>query len=147
MSNSPSVKEAEGLSYQELKDLLVKKKDAEIDRVTKELTAAEGIVASLKAQLSNLGVTASPAPNKRGRKPKNAFNLGGQKAGKKGKAKRGAVGESIRTFLASKGKAGAKISEMASALGFKPANVTAFFYSKNNRKVFKKVAPATFAIK
>jgi hypothetical protein len=51
-----TAKEAEGLSYLELKDLLEKKKEAEIEKVTKELTAARGIVASLEAQLANLGM-------------------------------------------------------------------------------------------
>ena len=61
--------------------------------------------------------------------------------------KRGAVGAAISAFLSSKGKSGAKVSEIATALGFKPVNVTAFFYSKGNLKKFKKVAPATFAVK
>jgi hypothetical protein len=61
------------------------------------------------------------------------------------KAKRGAVSASIRAFLASKGKTGARVKDIAAATGHKPANVTAFFYAPANRKAFKKVAPATFA--
>ena len=153
-------KEIEGLSYVELKALLAKKREAEIDRVTKELTAARGIVASLEAQLVNLDVTAPapaptapaaiiPAPAKRGPKPKGGSYVGNGKPAKtkKVKAQRGAVGEAITTFVSSKGKAGAHVSDIAAATGFKPANITAFFYAKANLKKFKKVAPATFATK
>jgi hypothetical protein len=148
MSTTTTAKEAEGLSYLELKDLLEKKKEAEIDKVTKELTAAEGIVASLRAQLVNLGVTPAPAAPKakRGRRKANLFNPGKTTKVKKS-GKRGAVGEAITAFVTSKGKAGAKVSDIAAHLSTKPANVTAFFYAKANKTKFKKVAPATFAKK
>jgi len=134
------------LSYDKLEELLNSKKQAEIENKTKELTAARGIVASLEAQLEKLGVVTTPvAPVKRGRKIKNSFPMG--KAPKVKKGKRGAVGEAIRAFVSSKGKAGARVSDIATALGFKPANITAFFYAKGNVKKFKKVAPATFALK
>ena len=149
--SSTTAKEAEGLSYQELKDLLEKKKAAEIDKVTKELTAARGIVASLEAQLVNLGATSAPATAalvKRGRKPSGIKPDSAAKPRKiKGTGRRGAVGTAISAFVSSKGKSGVKVSEIATALGFKPVNVTAFFYSKGNLKKFKKVAPATFAVK
>ena len=134
------------LSYDKLEELLASKKAHEIENKTKELTAAKGIVASLEAQLEKLGVVTAPvAPVKRGRKIKNNFPPQA-KAPKKGKGKRGAVGEAITAFVASKGKAGAKVAEIAAHLGTKPANVTAFFYAKGNRKKFKKVAPATFVV-
>jgi hypothetical protein len=147
---SMTTKELDALSYQELKALTEKKKVEEIDKVKKELTSAEGIVAALKAQLVNLGETTEEVatPKRRGRKPNN-FNLNVTKpvkASKAKKGKRGAVGDAIRAFVGSKGKAGAKVSEIAAATGNKPANVTAFFYSKANKKAFKKVAPATFAV-
>ena len=152
--STPS-KEVADLSYVELKDLLEKKKESEIDKVTKELVAARGIVASLEAQLANLGIVPASlaTPKRRGRKP-NSFKLNGAspkspkpaKTGKKAKGARGAVGAAIRAFVASKGKAGAKVSEIASATGNKPVNITAFFYAKGNKKDFKKVAPATFAL-
>jgi hypothetical protein len=148
--STTTAKEAEGLTYQQLKDLLEKKKEAEIDKVTKELTAARGIVSSLEAQLANLGVAPAPvaAPVKRGRKPGSQNGTGKPaKAPKKAKGKRGAVGAAITAFVSSKGKSGAKVSEIAAATGFKPANITAFFYAKGNVKKFKKVAPATFAVK
>jgi hypothetical protein len=141
------------LSYVQLAELLSTKKEQEIDKVTKELTAARGIVASLEAQLANLGIVpaaSAAAPTKRGRKP-TAFKLSGASpkgatSDKKTKVKRGAVGEAIRAFVAKAGKAGAKVSEIAAATGNKAANVTAFFYAKGNKKDFKKVAPATFAL-
>lgn len=149
--SSTTAKEAEGLSYQELKDLLEKKKAAEIDKVTSELKAARGIVASLEAQLANLGATFAPATArlvKRGRKP-NGFKPDSAVKLRtvKRTGKRGAVGAAIGAFVSSKGKSGAKVSEIATNLGFKPANVTAFFYAKGNLKKFKKIAPATFAVK
>jgi hypothetical protein len=147
---STTTKELDALSYQELKTLTENKKAEEIKRVTKELTSAEGIVASLKAQLVELGEkTVEAATSKRrGRKP-NSLKLNEAqpvRASKAKKGKRGAVGDAIRAFVGSKGKAGAKVSEIAAATGNKPANVTAFFYSKANKKAFKKVAPATFAV-
>jgi len=145
---STTAKDIEGLSYLELKALLEKKKETEISEVKKKLTAAEGIVAELQAQLANLGETAAPSGKRRGRKPGSKNKSKGpiaKKAMADKKAKRGAVGAAIRAFVASKGKAGAKVAEIAAHLGSKPANVTAFFYAKGNKKEFKKVAPATFA--
>ena len=144
---STTSKEAEGLSYLELKALLEKKKEAEIDKVTKELTAAEGIVASLRAQLVNLGVGTAPV-KRRGRKP-NAFKMNGAapKKTRTKKGKRGAVGDSIRAFLAKKGARGAHVKEIAEAIGNKAANVTAFFYAKANKGKFKQPGKATWAVK
>ncbi len=146
--STTTAKEAEGLTYQQLKDLLEKKKEAEIDKVTKELTAARGIVASLEAQLANLGVapaTATTTPAKRGRKP-NRFKLNGAKPAKVKKGKRGKLGQSITDFLVGKGKAGAHVKDIAAHVGTKPVNITAWIYSTGKSKV-KKVAPATFALK
>jgi hypothetical protein len=84
-------------------------------------------------------------PRRRGRPAKTANAEKPAKAKQIKRAKRGAVGDSIRAFLATKGKAGAKVKEIAEATGNKAANVTAFFYAKANKKAFKKVAPATFA--
>jgi hypothetical protein len=55
--------------------------------------------------------------------------------------------EAILKYLSTVGEAGAKINDIAAAVGNKPANVTAFFYAKGNVKKFKKAAPATFAVK
>lgn len=144
--STTTAKEAEGLSYLELKSLLEKKKEAEVDKVTKELTAAEGIVASLRAQLVNLGAAPSRV-KRRGRKP-NAFKgpTAKTKKPRAKKGKRGAVGAAIKAFVTGKGKAGAHVSEIAKATGNDPKNITAFFYAKANKKAFKKVAPATFAV-
>ena len=131
------------LSYDKLEELLTAKKQHEIENKTKELTAARGIVASLEAQLEKLGVGA-PAPVKRGRKvgSKNVF-----KPAKKAKGKRGAVGQAITKLVADAGKKGVHVGDIAKALGSKPTTVTAFFYAIGNKKKFKKVAPATFALK
>ena len=135
------------MSYFELKTLLEQKKSSEIEKVKKELTAAEGIVDALRAQLVNLGEMVEPklAPVRRGRKP-NRFKGPAAKKTTGKRAPRGSVGSAIREFVVGKGKAGAKVSEIAAHLKTKPANVTSFFYAKNNRKSFKKVAPATFAL-
>lgn len=139
------------LSYVQLAELLDAKKQHEIEAVTHRLKEARGIVASLEAQLENLGVVTAPvaAPAKRGRKP-NAFKMNGgtPKQGRKSKApkgKRGAVGEAITKFVTSKGKAGAHVSDIATALDMKKANVTAFFYAKSNKGKFKPLGGATFA--
>ncbi len=145
------------LTFTQLEDLLKTKREEEIEKVTHRLKEARGMVESLEAQLENLGVTPAPlvsaAPAKRrGRKPgsKNKAKLNGAApratTPKARKGKRGAVGEAISAFVASKGKAGAKVNEIAQATGNKPANVTAFFYAKGNKGKFKKVAPATFAV-
>lgn len=137
------------LSYTQLIELANTKKAEEIEAVTHKLKEARGIVAALEAQLANLGV--APAPVVTAKRPytrriKNNFPPKA-KAPKKAKGKRGAVGQAITAFVASKGKAGAKVSDIAAHLGTKPANVTAFFYAKGNKAKFKKVAPATFAVK
>jgi hypothetical protein len=174
MSNTPTKKDEKeiasevkametvlnSLSYTQLSELLKEKKDKEIEAVTHKLKEARGIVEALEAQLVNLGVTSAapvaPKTAKRGRKPRNIGPIGtvsdikatgARKAPKKAKGKRGAVGAAILSFLASKGKAGAKIAEIAAATGNKPANVTAFFYAGAGKKAAKRVAPATFALK
>jgi len=60
--------------------------------------------------------------------------------------KRGALGVSILKFLSSKGKEGAHVKDIATHVGTKPANVTAWTYTTGKSKV-KRVKPATFAIK
>jgi cyanate lyase len=146
-----SNKEASDLSYEELKELLEKKKQERLTTLHVEITELKSNLTSKQAELAEL--TGAPvaaahaeAPKRRGRPvgsgKKNAFNGPSET---KSRGQRGAVGEAIRAFVLSKGKAGAKVKEIAEATGYKPANVTAFFYSKANKKAFKKVAPATFA--
>jgi hypothetical protein len=60
--------------------------------------------------------------------------------------KRGALGSAILKFLSTKGKEGAHVKDIASHLGTKPTNITAWAYTTGKSKV-KKVKPATFAIK
>ena len=59
----------------------------------------------------------------------------------------GAAGEAILKYLSTKGKEGAHVKEIATAVGNSPANVTAYFYAGAGKKHTKKVAPATFALK
>ena len=135
------------LSLAELRELVAAKEQTEKDVLLTEIAALEKTLAKKRDELEIL--TGKPAPAKRGRKPKRFKLSGAAKPAKvkKGKAKRGAVGAAITTFVSNKGKSGAKVSEIAAALGFKPANITAFFYAKGNVKKFKKIAPATFALK
>ena len=137
---STTAKEAEGLSYLELKALLEQKKEAEIDKVKKELSSAEGIVASLKAQLVNLGVEA-PAANegtlkgKRGRPRKNNFN---PTKPKKSKGKRDSgLKDTILTFLTSKGKEGAHVDDIAKHTGKPKANINAFLATTGKKAGIK----------
>jgi hypothetical protein len=104
------------------------------------------------AQLLHLETFATEsASKKRGRPAK----VQGSSAVKNGKAarkrgrksgKRGALGVGILKFLATKGKKGSHIKDIASHVGTKPANVTAWTYTTGKSKV-KRVKPATFAIK
>ena len=66
------------------------------------------------------------------------------KIGRKSK-KRGALGAAILKYLSTKGKSGAHIKDIATHVGSKPANVTAWTYTTGKGKV-KRVKPATFAI-
>lgn len=66
------------------------------------------------------------------------------KIGRKSK-KRGALGAGILKYLSTKGKSGAHIKDIATHVGSKPANVTAWTYTTGKGKV-KRVKPATFAI-
>lgn len=137
------------LSYFELKQLLEEKKAAEIEKVTKELQAAEGTVAALKQQLVNLGAIAPERTTRRGRPPGSAKRNGAsatKKTSKGKRGKRGALGEAITAFLSGKGKKGAHTNEIGEAVGKPPANVTAWVYTTGKTKV-KKVAPSTFALK
>ena len=146
------------LSYAQLEEMLRAKKEYEIDKVTKELTAARGIVSALEAQLVNLGVpsdvfgagTVSDIPvTRRGRKP-NRFKMNGSakpaKKVKPIKGKRGEVGAKIREQVIKAGKKGIHIKEIMAATGYKYANVTAFFNSKSGRKEFKNLGKATFTL-
>lgn len=86
---------------------------------------------------------------RRGRKPgsKNRFKLNGtDKTARKSNGKRGAMGAAITAFLEKAGKKGAHVSDIAKAVGNKPANVTAFFYAGAGKKLAKKVDKATFAL-
>jgi hypothetical protein len=118
--------------------------DAHLETLHTKLQEAHKQVQSLTAEIESH--SGKPAPAKRGRKVKNSFPPKASKPAKKSKGKRGAVGEAITAFVSSKGKAGAHLKDIAAATGFKPANITAFFYAKGNAKKFKKVAPATFVV-
>jgi hypothetical protein len=91
------------------------------------------------------------APKKRGRPLKiktTTTATNGKPATKPGRktGKRGMLGSDILKFLSTKGKEGAHVKDIASNLGTKPTNVTAWAYTTGKTKV-KKVKPATFAIK
>ena len=90
--------------------------------------------------------TGKPVPAKRGRKPGSKVGKTAPKTRKKAKGKRGQLGQSITDFLASKGKGGAHVKDIAAHIGSKPLNVTAWIYTTGKAKV-KKVKPATFALK
>jgi hypothetical protein len=104
------------------------------------------------AQLLHLESFASgKAPKKRGRPVKvksTAIGNNGKSATKRRRqaGKRGALGSDILKFLSTKGKEGAHVKDIASHLGTKPTNVTAWAYATGKSKV-KKVKPATLAIK
>lgn len=72
----------------------------------------------------------------------------GKPAAKKGRkpGKRGELGVKILKFLATKGKEGSHVKDIAAHVGTKPVNVTAWTYTTGKAKV-KRVKPATFAIK
>lgn len=95
---------------------------------------------------SHLHASSAPAA-KRGPKSGVQAEKATKPAKKSRKSKRGSVGTSIKAFVTSKGKAGAKVSEIAQALKMNPKNITAYFYAKGNKMKYKKVAPATFALK
>ena len=140
------------LTYSQLADLLKEKKEKEIEAINHKLKEARGIVAALEAQLESHGVLTAPAtPVKRAytRKVKAIRNGAAKpaKATKKAKSKRGAVGEAIIKFLATKGKEGAHVKDIAAAIGNKPANVTAYFYGGAGKKLAKPLGGATFALK
>jgi hypothetical protein len=112
-------------------------------------------IAEVRTELAHLlhlesFATGSPT-KKRGRPAKThgSQNTQNEKAvSKRGRknSKRGALGDSILKFLSTKGKEGAHIKDIASHVGTKPANVTAWTYTTGKSKV-KRVKPATFAIK
>jgi hypothetical protein len=144
-----SNKEVSELSYDELKALLEKKKQERLITLHAEIAELKSNLASKQTELTELTgapIAAAEAPKRRGRPAgtgkKNNFK---GPIETKSRGKRGAVGEAIRAFVLSKGKAGAKVKEIAEATGYMPVNVTAFFYAKANKKAFKKIAPATFA--
>ena len=139
------------LSYTQLLELANSKKDKEIEAVQHKLKEAKGIVEALEAQLVNLGVTpAAPTTAKRSypRKITGRAIVGNRKSAKTvKKAKRGAVGEAIVKFLSTKGKEGAHVKDIATAIGNTPANVTAYFYGGAGKKLAKALGGARFAIK
>lgn len=55
------------------------------------------------------------------------------KSGKKGRSKRGALKEQILAALSSAGQAGVRVTELASVLGTKAANIHAWFHSTGKR--------------
>jgi hypothetical protein len=56
-----------------------------------------------------------------------------KRAGSARKGKRGALGKTILKFLANKGKAGAHVKEIATTIGRKPVNITAYFYGTGKK--------------
>ncbi len=104
------------------------------------------------AQLLHLeSFVAKGSTKKRGRPAKikggDAANNGKPVSNRSHKAgKRGALGAKILKFLSTKGKEGAHVKDIASAVGSKPANITAWTYTTGKTKV-KKVKPATYAVK
>ncbi len=117
-------------SLPELEELIKKRKEDEITSVNDKLKHARNIVSELEAQLEHLtGVTSKP---KRGRKPGSKVAKAPKvKAVKRGK--RGALGEGILKFLQGKGKEGAHVTAIATHIGSKPANVTAYFYGTGKK--------------
>jgi hypothetical protein len=115
------------------------------------LKALSKRIAEVRTELTHLlhlesFASGSPA-KKRGRPAKIQTNGNAKKSKPlKKRAKRGALGKSILTFLTTRGKEGAHINDIATHVGTKPANVTAWAYSTGKRKV-KRVKPATYAIK
>ena len=112
-------------------------------------------IAEVRAELAQLlhleSFAPSTSPKKRGRPAKiqgNAAAKNGKRTTKRGRktGERGALGNDILKFLSTKGKEGAHVKAIASHLGTKPANVTAWAYTTGKTKVIK-VKPATFAIK
>jgi hypothetical protein len=89
---------------------------------------------------------------KRGRPAKvsasgEVVNNGKPAAARKTKSKkRGALGGKILKYLATKGKEGAHVKDIANHVGSKPANITAWAYSTGKNKV-KRTKPATYAVK
>lgn len=119
------------------------------------LKALSKRIAEVRNELTQLlhleSFATGAAPKRRGRPAK----MQGSKVAKNSKSvtkrsrkggKRGALGASILKFLASEGKEGAHVKDIAAHVGTKPGNVTAWAYSTGKTKV-KKVKPATFAIK
>ena len=116
-----------------LESLHLKLKDAHesVEKLTAEIRSHSG----------------EPVRAKRGRKAgsKNLKSKATKPSKRKGK--REPVGANITKFLQSKGKAGASIKEIAAHTGYKPTNVTAYFYAGVGKKTSKKVGKATFALK
>jgi hypothetical protein len=108
-------------------------------------------IEELKAELAQLlhleSFLGTKAKGKRGRPAKAVSNGTGKtaKAPKKATGKRGALGQKITDFLVGKPK-GEHVKAIATHVGTKPANITAWLYSTGKSKV-KKVKPATFALK
>jgi cyanate lyase len=143
-------KEAKDLSYEELKTLLDSKKNEAVLLLRKELAVAEESIKTITEKLKEFGEHVGIVPKKRGRKPKSILPIESGKAAKtrrKAKGKRGAVGQAILAYLGTKGKAGAKVNDIAAAIGNKPTNVTSFFYAGAGKKACKRIAPGTFALK
>jgi cyanate lyase len=143
-------KEAKDLSYEELKALLDSKKNEAVLLLRKELAVAEESIKTITEKLKEFGEHVGIPPKKRGRKPKSSLPSESSKPAKtrgKAKGKRGAVRQAILAYLATKGKAGAKVNDIATAIGNKPTNVTSFFYAGAGKKACKRIAPGTFALK
>ena len=104
------------------------------------------------AHLLHLESFAANGPTKKRGRPAKAqtevISKNSKPATKRGRkfGKRGVLGSKILQFLSTKGKEGAHVNEIATAVGTKPANVTAWTYTTGKGKV-KRVKPATFASK
>jgi hypothetical protein len=112
-------------------------------------------IAEVREELAHLlhleSFATGGSPKKRGRPakakagvPAKSIKVGAKRGRKSGK--RGALGSKILQFLATKGKEGAHVKDIANAVGTKPTNVTAWTYTTGKGKV-KRVKPATFASK
>jgi hypothetical protein len=98
----------------------------------------------IESALNNGGSVAS---GRQGRSAAARVTLAAAPRAKRSKpAKRGSLKNDIGAVLQQAGKNGLHVKEIASAIGSKPANVTAWFYQTGRKaKEIKKVAPATFA--
>jgi hypothetical protein len=111
-----------------------------IARLLKAKDALLSKIADLDAELSSFG-TGAPTGARRGRPRKSAA------AGPKpGRAKRGALKESIVALLKEAGPTGLSVKEIAAKTGVKGANIHAWFFTTGKKITeIKKVGKSTHA--